>query len=476
MFDAKQRYRSWTGGGHRIHASVDPVEAEHDLFLLLGRRAEDYLQVEGRWTGEVREVQDLAGTGGWRDLDELMTAIGVATRSQRVPPVASSTPALRMVVENRVRAVLTADARPHGGRLNSRLHDVTVAGESMVLELLHREERRDSDLKAWVRERAQASASNMRRLADRRKGAPAALILLYHRVASSEVDPFRLCVSPELFEQQLRLIRAGWPIVSLEEVVEGVMGSLPRERPVVVITFDDGYADNLEVAQPIAAALEIPLTVFATGEPILTGERFWWDELTSLLWQPADGSHTVTVKVAGHVRSFPLLTEAQRLKACAELHRHLRPLERGERRAVLDEIAAQAAEPHPPGEGRPLTIAELEQLGALPGVTVGAHTMQHRALSSLSPADRLSELRESRRFVANTIGRRVDFFSYPFGRARDVGADSRRAVAEAGYRAACTTVQEPVRIGQSHYALPRLTVYGEPPETLHRRMTELLAR
>ncbi len=41
-FDAKQRHRRWTGGGHRIHASLDPTEAEHDLFLLLGRRTAEY--------------------------------------------------------------------------------------------------------------------------------------------------------------------------------------------------------------------------------------------------------------------------------------------------------------------------------------------------------------------------------------------------------------------------------------------------
>jgi peptidoglycan/xylan/chitin deacetylase (PgdA/CDA1 family) len=476
MFDAKQRYRSWTGGGHRIHASVDPVEAEHDLFLLLGRRAEDYLHVEGRWTGEVGEVRELAGTGGWRDVDELVTAIGVATRSQRLPPAAHPGPDLRIVVENRVRAVLTADARPHFTRLNSRLHDVTVAGEPVVLELVRRGDRPGSDLKGGLRGRAQASVSNRRRLAGGRRGAPAALILLYHRVADAEADPFRLCVSPELFEQQLRLVCANWPVVPLEEVVDGVVAAVPSGPPVIVVTFDDGYADNLEVAQPIASALEVPVTIFVTGGPIVTGERFWWDELVTLLWQPADGARTVTVKIAGRVRSFPLFTEAQKVEACAELHRRLRPLEKGERRAVLDGIAAQAAEHPLRGEGRPLTIAELEQLGARAGVTVGAHTMQHRALSSLSAAERLAELRESRRFVQNTIGREVEFFSYPFGRARDVGSDSQQAVAEAGYRAACTTVQEPVRIGQSHYALPRLTIYDEPPETLLRRARKLLAR
>jgi peptidoglycan/xylan/chitin deacetylase (PgdA/CDA1 family) len=242
------------------------------------------------------------------------------------------------------------------------------------------------------------------------------------------------------------------------------------------VTFDDGYADNLETAQPIASGLEVPVTVFVTGEPIATGEPFWWDELVALLWQPAEDPTMVTLEVGGRTRSFSLFTEAQKMKACAELHRRLRPLEQRERRAVLDTIAAQVAAHPLSGGGRPLTTAELKQLGELPGVTVGAHTMQHRALSSLPSGERLAELRESRRFVQDTVGRRVDFFSYPFGRARDVGSDSRRAVAEAGYRAACTTVQSAVRMGQSQYALPRLTVYDEPAETLLRRVMELLAR
>jgi peptidoglycan/xylan/chitin deacetylase (PgdA/CDA1 family) len=451
MFDAKQRYRRWTGGGHRIHASVDPVEAEHDLFLLLRRRSEEYLAVDGRWTGEIKEVRELAGAGGWRDLDELVTALEVASESQRLPPTEHATPALRMVVQNRVRAVLTADARPHFGRLDSRLHDVTVGGETKVLEVLRPGDRRGPGGSRGIRGRLQDSGSTLRGLGG-------------------------LCVSPDVFQQHLQLLRASWPVVPLEDVVDGVAASVARQRPAVVITFDDGYADNLEVAQPIAAALDVPWTVFVTGEPVANGERFWWDELVSLLWQPSDEPRTVTVDVGRRTRSFPLVTEPQRVKACAVLHRALRSLDRRERSAVLAGIAAQVAPRPLAGEGRPLTTVELRRLGALPGVTVGAHTMQHRALSSLAPAERLSELRESRRFLQDAVGRRVEYFSYPFGRARDVGSDSRHAVAEAGYRAACTTVQEAVRIDQSPYALPRLTVYEEPADALLRRATELLRR
>jgi peptidoglycan/xylan/chitin deacetylase (PgdA/CDA1 family) len=462
MFDAKQRYRALTGGGHRIHASVDPVEAEHDLFLLVGRRTEDYLEVHGRWDGKVAEVRELAGAEGWRDVDQLLTALEVATRSERLPSVSQETPALRMVVENRVRAALTANARPRLGVLDSQLHDVTVADRPMVLELLRR---RDGRRASTVRERL--------RLPRRRSAAATAIILLYHRVAEAEADPFRLCVSPERFEQQLQLLRRTWPVVALEELVDDVAVSVPRGSPVVAVTFDDGYSDNLDVAQPIASALDMHLTIFVTGDPILTGERFWWDQLVTLLWRAAE--RTLVVELDGRPKSFQLSTEAEKLRACSELHRILRKLEERERRTVLDGIAAQVEARPLAGEGRPLSTTELKQLASLPGVTIGAHTMKHRPLGSMTRVERLAELRESRRFLQDTVGGPVDFFSYPFGRARDVGSGSIRAVAEAGYRAACTTMQEPVRVGQSRYALPRLTVYNESAETVLGRVAQLLA-
>jgi peptidoglycan/xylan/chitin deacetylase (PgdA/CDA1 family) len=476
MFDAKQRYRDWTGGGHRIHATVDRVEAEHDLFMLLGRRAADYLSVEGRWTGEVGEVQELAGAGGWSDVDELVTAIEIATPTQRLPPDIRATADLRLLVENRVRAALTANTRPHLERLNSRLHDATVAGNEVVLELLRPGDLRGSGLGGRLRNRAGGGAATIRALSGRSKGATTGVILLYHRVADAPVaDPFRLCVSPGRFEQQLRALTRTWPIVPLSELVDASTDGGAREQAVVV-TFDDGYVDNLEQAQPIAASLDLPLTVFVTGGPIVSGRRFWWDELVDLLWQPDDRPRSLTVELGGRARSFPLYTEAQRAKACAQLHRSLRPLDEADRRALLDGIARQLAAQPVAGGGRPMTIAELKRLAEAPGVTVGAHTMRHQALSSLSPAERITELRESKRFLQETLLRPVDFFSYPFGQARDVGADSRRAVAEAGYRAACTTVQEPVRKGQSQYALPRLTVYDEPADTVLHRISALLSR
>jgi hypothetical protein len=80
MFDAKARYRRWTGRGHRVHATVNRREADKDLFLLLGRRAAFYESSSNQqWNGTIPEVRrDLMGANGWKTRSELLTALEVA--------------------------------------------------------------------------------------------------------------------------------------------------------------------------------------------------------------------------------------------------------------------------------------------------------------------------------------------------------------------------------------------------------------
>jgi hypothetical protein len=70
-FDAKERYRSWTGGGHKIHGTNSPKETAHDLTLLLGINPADFSK-ERLWDGRLLELrQDLIGAEGWKDLGQL---------------------------------------------------------------------------------------------------------------------------------------------------------------------------------------------------------------------------------------------------------------------------------------------------------------------------------------------------------------------------------------------------------------------
>ena len=79
LFDAKQRYREWTGGGHRIHGTDNTAEADHDAALLFGRPAEYFLDRPAEpWDAPAEElVRDLSGADGWRDLTELFEVLNL---------------------------------------------------------------------------------------------------------------------------------------------------------------------------------------------------------------------------------------------------------------------------------------------------------------------------------------------------------------------------------------------------------------
>lgn len=73
MFDAKQLYREWTGGGHKIHSTNSLEETNHDITLLFGKNADDFIKEnKDPWNGIVeRKKMNLIGSEGWKDINEV---------------------------------------------------------------------------------------------------------------------------------------------------------------------------------------------------------------------------------------------------------------------------------------------------------------------------------------------------------------------------------------------------------------------
>ena len=271
-----------------------------------------------------------------------------------------------------------------------------------------------------------------------RRSRSRAVVLVYHRVAETLDDPYGLAVRPDTFSRHLELLAREHPIVPLVQLVETLPGArFPHGA--IAVSFDDGYADNLSEALPIAEAL--PITVFVTVEPILHGGRFWWDAIASL--EP-------------------------RLRA--ELHAELKGLpgpERSHRIATLN--GRDDAD-----RGRPLTVDELRELASRPGVEIGAHTLSHPSLALLSADEQESEMLEARNRLESLLGGPVTLLAYPFGKPNDVSGETERLARGAGYRAAFTSVPGCLVPSSPTFALPRLTVHECPPQKLARRVRECL--
>jgi peptidoglycan/xylan/chitin deacetylase (PgdA/CDA1 family) len=102
-------------------------------------------------------------------------------------------------------------------------------------------------------------------------------------------------------------------------------------------------------------------------------------------------------------------------------------------------IGAPAMPLAEPRLGRPLTWAEIDALRGA-GFAIGSHTHTHARLARVSEASMRDELRESSRRIADRVGERPESFAYPFGAFDSFDGRTRQALAEEGFRAACTTI------------------------------------
>ena len=93
-------------------------------------------------------------------------------------------------------------------------------------------------------------------------------ILTYHSVSSLRIH--ETSISPEAFDAQLAFLADHAQVVDLQTVVSGRLDELSGSKPVVALTFDDGYADNLHVAVPILAKYGFPATFYVLADYVGT--------------------------------------------------------------------------------------------------------------------------------------------------------------------------------------------------------------
>jgi peptidoglycan/xylan/chitin deacetylase (PgdA/CDA1 family) len=310
------------------------------------------------------------------------------------------------------------------------------------------------------------------------------VILMYHRIAEPAFDPWGLAVSPARFEEQLAMLNRRRSPMGMDELADRC-----RHRRLsadaVAVTFDDGYLDNLKFAKSRLEAAGIPATVFITTGRIGCPDEFWWDELARIVLrsqaaidvQVPIGAHLCRLRFTGACEEAPHPTwrawtppTTAREAAYLELWRRLQKCQPEEREAGMARLRALPSAPVE-DDSRPMDRAEIGRLASA-CISVGAHGVSHQPLPSLALQAREAEIRQSREACRSITGQPVEGFAFPHGAADDA---TRRLVAEAGYRWACSTESRSIRPGDDHYSLPRLQVGGWTGEQLSSVMRALAA-
>lgn len=305
-----------------------------------------------------------------------------------------------------------------------------------------------------------------------------AVVLLYHRVSEFESDPQLLCVTPGHFEEHLAVLKTGsYTLLTIGNLVEHLRsGTLPKRT--VVITFDDGYADNM-VARELLEKHDIPATVFVTAGTVGTGCGFWWDELDQLLLHPGPLPPILELNI-GSVQTKAKLTDSllytqdqaaayaewsvaddgsptERHEIYRAFHAQLKAASPHSRDLALSQLFKQchrdrASMPFAKG----LSEGELSELGRNGIIEIGSHTMTHPVLASLSVPDQFAEISSSKQKLESIIGRPIQSFAYPYGSRNDFTKATVEIVQEAGYQSGCANVPDLVWAGSDRFQLPRV--------------------
>lgn len=320
-----------------------------------------------------------------------------------------------------------------------------------------------------------------------------AVVLMYHRVSEGHSDPWALSVAPRHFNEHMRILRQSGELLTLPDLATRVARGDDLQRALVV-TFDDGYADNVRAALPILQSYQIPATVFIATGYIGIGREFWWDELEAVLLTPGRLPESFELSGGGELRRWGLPDMAIFSEADAKRHhawregqpepsvRHrlyrelwawLRLLRHEERCDVLDQLWRLSGRKREMRASHAvMTAEELDQLAQSPLIEIGAHTVSHPPLAAAAEEVQETELVTSKAWLEETLRRPVTSLSYPHGSYSEFTVAAAR---RAGYAVACST--DPAGVGPevSLFAVPRMMVCDWSGKELASRLDAWLA-
>ena len=282
------------------------------------------------------------------------------------------------------------------------------------------------------------------------------LILTYHRVLDRPDPLMPGHVTVDTFRNQIGILKKWFRVAPLSSAVRDLQrGVLPLGS--VAVTFDDGYADNYTNALPILAEAGLPATFFiATG--FLDGGCMWNDAVTEAIRR--SGKAKLDLSWLG-LGERALGDSGRRAALVAELIKSLKYLPMDERLERVERLLIEADVPRP--EALMMTSAQVGALAGA-GMHIGAHTVRHPILSRIPAASAQAEIRASRRYLEELLGRGVDGFAYPNGKpGRDYTAEHVGLVRDCGFEFAVSTAPGAARRTDDRYQLPRVGVWSTAP-------------
>jgi peptidoglycan/xylan/chitin deacetylase (PgdA/CDA1 family) len=284
-------------------------------------------------------------------------------------------------------------------------------------------------------------------------------ILMFHRVMPHQRrtrihNHLSLEISPDHLDSIIRYFKKNrYHFTSLDELKEWASTGRCSFQKFVIFTFDDGYIDNLKYAYPIFKKWNIPFTIYVTTAFPNNTSLLWWYILEDIIAK----NETVRFPIAKVNLTYSCNNILNKEKTYTQIRKTIMSYNEEERDKHVKEFALANKYSFGKFEERmTLNWDEIEQLANDPLVTIGAHTLNHYNLCSISFDDAKREIKDSKSQIEAHINKVVNHFSYPLGKFNDQIV----SFTEEHFQTATTTKTANIFTGHFNnlFTLPRISV------------------
>ena len=266
-------------------------------------------------------------------------------------------------------------------------------------------------------------------------------------------------ITPEFLDHAIRRLKQdGYVIVPLDAVPELIKANDPELR-FAAFTLDDGNRNNLDYALPVFSRHQVPFTIFVAQGLSERTHSLWWETLAELLGQ----MDRVAFDFGSGEESLDLRRDSNRELAFARFAAYVHENDETEAVSRIDQLARRSGlEPLDLVRTSIMDRRDLTGISSHPLVSLGAHTVSHRALARLSEAEAVVEMALSADYVADIAGQRPKSIAFPYGTSIAVTEREGRLAAELGFSVGVTTRPGTIVAGMASTAtlLPRLSLNG----------------
>ncbi len=305
------------------------------------------------------------------------------------------------------------------------------------------------------------------------------IILAMHQVMEDNGEepyqPLREFLTSRQFERYLAVFSRYYNFITLDEAVAMIQGTRPLKPYSMVITFDDGYRNNLTHALPVLKKFNAPATIFLTAGLIENRIPMWVDRLDYALIQYTGeplvcelGGKTLTIGGTSReekAASFQKFRRTAKKTDCDD-NEFLRVME--QTASIMESQSGDCLSNiwESDGWSALLTWDEIKTESS-PLVTYGGHTVNHIRLARVPKEQASEELLASRNLIERRTNRDIRHFAYLDGSFNDRVCE---LVRECGFVSAVTGIEGFNKIGDDVTKLKRIFVplFSDEPDMLAR--------